>query len=498
MGKLKKLAGDTAIYGGSSIIGRMLNYLLVPYYTSIFLPGEYGIVTELYALAAFLNVIYLYGLETAYFRFANKHQDKEPIVYQSAVSAVLISSISFSLLLILFATNLVEAMNYPGKEYFVYWFAGILAIDAVLAIPFARLRYLGKAKYFAGAKLFNIILNISLNLFFLSYCRGVFDAEFSQEYKELISLVYNPAWGVEYVFISNLVANAVLIPILWPMFRNYRLRMSKEMIKPMLRYGYPLLFAGLAYAVNDMLSRVAIKYWLPDNFYEGKSSLEALGIYGAVYKLSVLMTLGIQAFRYAAEPFFFSHAADKNSPALFSKLMHWFIIAGCFVFIAISLNLDWLQYLLRNPVYREGVHVVPVLLMANLFLGIYYNLSIWYKLTDRTHFATWITAGSALLTIVFNYIFIPIGGYEASALVTLGVYLLTAIISYVLGQKYYPVPYKIAKSLIYLIISSIVVYLVYPISLGSTWLDTGLHVLIMGLFLIWVYFAERKDFKPAD
>jgi O-antigen/teichoic acid export membrane protein len=497
MGKLSKLAGDTAIYGGSSIVGRMLNYLLVPYYTSIFLPGEYGIVTELYAIAAFLNVMYLYGMETAYFRFASKHQENEPKVYRTAVSSLLLSSIFFSILLVVFASTLVEWMQYPGKEYFVYWFAAIISIDAVLAIPFARLRYLGKAKLFAGAKLFNIVLNISLNLFFLSFCRNVYEENSYGSLNDFVALVYNPDYGVEYVFIANLIANAALFPLLWSMLKGYRFIISKDILKPMLRYGYPLLFAGLAYAVNDMLSRVAIKYWLPDNFYEGKTSLEALGIYGAVYKLSIFMTLGIQAFRYAAEPFFFSNAEDKNSPQLFAKLMHWFIICGCFVFIAISLNLDILQYLLRSAVYREGIHVVPVLLMANLFLGIYYNLSIWYKLTDRTGYATWITIGGAMLTLVLNYVFIPIGGYEASALITLTVYVLTVVISYIIGQYYYPVPYKIYTGLIYLIISSIVVYFVYPITLGNQWLDSGLHLLIMGLFLLWVYFAERKDLKPS-
>ena len=498
MAKLKKLAGETIIYGGSSIVGRMLNYLLVPYYTAIFLPGEYGIVTELYAIAAFLNVIYIYGLETAYFRFASRHHEKEPGVYRTAVSSILISSIFFSLLLVAFAGPIVGLMQYPDKEYFVYWFACIIGIDALLAIPFARLRYLGKAKLFAGAKLFNIVLNISLNLFFLSFCRNVYLGDSSIELKEVVAWVYNPAFGVEYVFIANLIANAALFPVLWSMLKGFRFHISKDYFKPMLKYGYPLLFAGLAYAVNDMLSRVALKYWLPDNFYQGKTSLEALGIYGAVYKLSIFMTLGIQAFRYAAEPFFFSNASDKNSPELFGKLMHWFIICGCFVFIAISLNLDLLQFLLRSPVYREGIHVVPILLLANLFLGIYYNLSIWYKLTDKTHFATWITVGGAMITLILNYVLIPLGGFEASALITLTVYVLTALVSYWLGMKYYPVPYRVWKGLTYLIFSCIIVYLVYPLSFDNQWVATGVHFLIMGLFLIWVYFAERKDLKTSN
>lgn len=497
MGKLRKLAGDTAIYGGSSIIGRMLNYLLVPYYTAVFLPGEYGIVTELYALAAFLNIIYLYGLETAYFRFASKFKDDEQSVYQTAVTSLFISSILFSLILVLLAKPIVSAMDYEGKEYFVYWFASIISIDAILAIPFARLRFLGRATFFAGAKLFNIVLNIALNLFFLSFCKGVYKGNAAQDLKDVISLVYNPDFGVEYVFIANLIANAALLPVLWRLFAGFSFKLNSRFFKPMLVYGYPLLFAGLAYAINDMLSRVAIKYWLPDNFYEGKTSLEALGIYGAVYKLAIFMTLGIQAFRYAAEPFFFSQASDKNSPELFSKVMHWFVIAGAFVFLSISLNLDLLQHLLRNPEYREGIHVVPVLLMAHLFLGIYYNLSIWYKLTDKTHFATWITAGGALLTILLNYLIIPKAGYEGSAIITLFVYLFTVVVSYVLGQKYYPIPYKIGKSLLYLLITAVVVYIIRPLSFDNQWIDTGLHLIFMGLFLIWVYFAERNDIKTA-
>lgn len=493
MSQLKKLAGHTAIYGASSIIGRMLNYVLVPYYTRVFDTAEYGIVTEFYAYAAFFNIIYTYGLETAYFRFASGDRENGNSIYSSATSSILITSLLLSISLCLFATPLVNFLEYPGKEYYVYWLSAIFAIDAVVAIPFARLRLENNAKLFATAKIVNILANISLNLFFISFCNAVAQGEYLPSLRPWIGKIYNPDFGVEYVFLSNLIANGLFFMLLWRPLSQWKLSIQWYLLKPMLRYGYPILFTGLAYATNEMLSRWALKFWLTPGVYPSHTNMEILGIFGAVYKLSIFMTLGIQAFRYAAEPFFFSQAGNKQSPELFSKVMHWFIIFGCFAFLAISINLDILQYLLRSPEYRMGIEIVPVLLMANLFYGIYYNLSIWYKLTDRTYFGTWITILGAVVTITLNYLVIPVYGFHGSAWVTLISFAVMALISYILGRKYYPVPYKTFKGIIYILVTSAITYVLITLEVDSVILSKALHLIVIILFVLVIFRLEKGN-----
>lgn len=491
MSQLKKLASDTAVYGASSIVGRMLNYLLVPYYTGVFVASEYGVVTEFYAYAAFFNVLYTYGLETAYFRFASKDKTTEKSTYSIAVTSILLSTLVLSGSLLLFSSEIASTLGYPDKQHYVSWFALIFAIDAIVAIPFAKLRYDGKARLFAISKLVNILLNIGLNLFFITFCKGVYEGQFLPGIKQSITHVYNPDFGVEYVFLSNLIANAALLILLRKELFKVRISLNWAILKPMLKYAYPLLFTGLAYVTNEMLSRWAIKYWTPESLYPGQSNLEILGIFGAVYKLSIFMTLGIQAFRYAAEPFFFSNAETKESPELFSKVMHWFVIFGCFVLLAVSINLDLLQFLLRREEYRTGLYVVPILLLANLFLGVFYNLSVWYKLTDRTHFGTWITIFGAILTIALNYILIPQYGYLGSSIVTLVTYILMTAVSYYLGRKYYPVPYKALRAAVYIILTAAVTYTVLQIDIANQLIATMFHLGILIIFVLAVFIFEK-------
>jgi O-antigen/teichoic acid export membrane protein len=491
MNPLRKLAGETAIYGASSIIGRMLNYLLVPYYTGVFAAGEYGVVTELYAYAAFFNVLYLYGMETAYFRFASRHEGGEARVFNQSFLLVFCTSLLFSGLLLSFAQPIAGSIGYEGNALFIRWFALILAIDAIVAIPFARLRYEGKAVWFASAKLINIGANIGFNLFFLSVCPYVLRGEGLGFLYPLVSKVYNPDFGVEYVFLSNLLANALLLLFLGKVLMRVRWSWNLPLLSEMWRYAYPLLFTGLAFVTNEMLSRVMLRHWLPEGFYGDKSNLAAVGIFGAVYKLAMLISLGIQAFRYASEPFFFHRAADKNSPELFAKVMHWFIIIAAVVFLAVSLNLDILQHLLRREEYREGIHVVPLLMLGSIFLGIYSNISIWYKLTDRTHFSTWITLSAALLTLVLNYLLIPIWGYEGSALVTFMAYFFMATVSFVLGQKYYPIPYKVGAGLSYIASAAVLAFLLWDFYFVNQWVTSAFHFAVLGAYVAMVYWIEK-------
>jgi O-antigen/teichoic acid export membrane protein len=295
-------------------------------YTSVFAPGAYGVITELYAYVAFFNVVYTYGLETAFFRFATKTENQSQEVYNNAQSLIIISSLLLSGLLFAFAPQIAQLLEYPDKEHLVEWLAMIMGVDAILAIPYAKLRLDNKAWTFAITKLSNIGLNIFLNIFLIVLCPAIYKGELLPGLKPWIDWFYNPAWSVEYVFLSNLLANAALMPVFWHLNRYFNFSFNKRLLKSMMAYAYPLLFMGLAGVTNEMLSRVLLKYWLPENFYPGKSNLYILGIFGACYKLAIFMNLTVQAFKYAAEPFFFSKGEDKNSPALFARVMHWFVI----------------------------------------------------------------------------------------------------------------------------------------------------------------------------
>ena len=428
MGILQKLAGETAVYGISSIVGRFLNYLLVPFYTAVFLPEQFGIITEIYSYAAFLNVIFTYGMETTYFRQSNRDgADKEKVFFRIQ-SMVLISTFAFVLLMVLASNPIAAFLKYPDQGNLIILLAAILGFDSVLAIPFARLRLEGKAKKFAFVKVLNILLNIGLNILFLMILPKMSGDE-------------NP--NVSLVLIANLFANAIQIFFFIDYFTRWRsVQLDWSTVKLYLGYGLPIMVIGFAGMINEVVDRLALKFLLPDNFYPGKSHLAALGIYGACYKLSIFMSLGIQAFRYASEPFFFSRSHEKNSPVLYAKVMHYFVLCCAAVLVLVSLNLDWIQYILRRPEYREGLVVVPILLAANFCLGIYYNLSIWYKLTDKTHFGMWISILGAFITIVLNLLLVPIWGYVGSAWATLGCYAVMTLSSYFLGQKNYYVPYN--------------------------------------------------------
>ncbi len=485
MSQLKKLASDTAIYGLSSVAGRLLNYLLVPLYTSVFLPGEYGIVTELYAYVAFLNILYVFGLETAYFRFASKHSDREQEYFSSAILFIAIVALLMSGALALNATIIVNILEYPGQELYIYWLSAIMAIDGVVAIPFAHLRIRGKAKKFAIVKLANVSLNILFNLFFLLALPSL-DTQ-------PLGLVYSSSIGVGYVFLANLIANGALVPMLWKELSHVKLTLSKPLLRELLVYGWPMLIIGFAAVTNEMLSRAMLKYLLPEGFYANQTKLDALGIFGACYKLSIFMNLGIQAFRYAAEPFFFNQASDKNSPKLFSQITDKFIVFGALVFVAVCINLELLAAVfLRNPAYHEGLSVVPFLLMGSLFLGIYYNLSLWYKLTDNTRYGAIISVVGALITLVFNWLLIPILGYMGSAMVTVLSYATMTTISYVWGARVYPVPYKVGKALAYIVGVALIITGYEMISWPNLWIQTFTNGLILISLAIGVYYFEFK------
>lgn len=453
----KKLASQAAIYGVSSIVGRVLNYLLTPVYTRHFAASEFGVVTGIYAYVSFLNVVFTYGLETTFFRFANRPGTDRRDLYDRTLSLLLVSSVGLTALLVLLARPLLALLHVPpGHEIYGTWMALILGLDAVAALPFARLRLENKARKFASIRLANILVNIGLNLFFIVLCPAVLQAPAGSALaglRSLVEAVYNPDLGVGYVFLSNLAASAFTLLLLGRELVDFRFRWpAMPFVRPLLAYSLPLLLMGLAGMVNETLDRLMLPAWLPVGFYSGLDALGAAGVYGACYKLSIFMSLVIQAFRYAAEPFFFAQSTEKNSPATFALVLKWFTLCCAFIFVAVSLNLSWIAPLfLRRPVYLTGLSVVPILLLANLFLGAYYNLSVWFKLTDKTYYGTYIGAAGAVLTIVLNFLLIPVLGYVGCAWATLACYFMMAALCWWLGERHFPVPYPVGRLLLWLL-----------------------------------------------
>ena len=451
MSLLKKLAGETVIYGLSSIIGRVLGYLLVPLYTSIFLKGEYGIVTQLYASVAFLMVIFIYRMDTSFFRFGSEKEGREE-VYSTTFWSVAISALFFSVLIFVFAEPIATwyALPEEGPDY-VRIFGLVLAYDTLSEIPLARLRLESRPIRFATIRLTGIGINMGLNLFFLLGCPWLLEHNYSND---LIRAVYNPFWGIKYIFISNLIASAAVLLLLSPEIRKVKWHFNTSQWKTMAVYAAPLVLASLAGIVNEMIDREMLVRFLP---YDIATNRGEQGVYSACYKLAMLMSLFTQAFRYAAEPFFFANAKNKDAKQLYADVTKYFTIAGALAFLTINFYLDIIKELfLLNKDYWAGLAVVPILLMANLFLGLYYNVSIWYKLTDQTNKGGIIALGGAAITVGLNYWWIPTIGYIGSAWATLICYFTMTLACWLWGRKYYPINYNLQR---------IIFYILFPVAL---------------------------------
>ncbi len=362
MNPIRKLASQTAIYGLSSIVGRFLNYLLVPLYTYSFKTGQYGVVSEFYAYSGFFAVLLVFGLETGFFRFSQEEEKKEK-VYSTALSFVVLANVLFLFLILLFVNPLAVPLRSPQHYEYIYWFALILAFDSISSIPFARLRAENKALKFVTIKLLEIGILVALNIFFIVICREAGE----KDPNSWLGSLYKPEIGVGYIFISNLIASSIKMLLLFPMLLGIRGGIDKELFGKMIRYSMPMVIIGFAGIINEMLDRMVLKFLLP---YDNATNMQQLGIYGACYKLSILMTLFIQAFRYAAEPFFFSHAKENGSRKIYADVTKYFVIVCVFVFLLVMLYLHWFQNFIGKD-FRVGLPVVPVLLMANLFLGVY-------------------------------------------------------------------------------------------------------------------------------
>ncbi|PPD34445.1 MAG: polysaccharide biosynthesis protein [Methylomonas sp.] len=442
MTSLRQLISQTAIYGLSSILGRFLNYLLVPLYTYIFSAAEYGVVSEFYAYAGFFAVLLVFGLETGYFRFRQKPEYAGEAVYASGLSFLTLINLGVVGTVFYWQQALADALRYPAHPEYIVWFACILGLDAITALPFARLRAENKALRFAGIRMTEIFITIALNLFFLVLCPKLL----AQWPDSVIAGWYDPNLGVGYIFLSNLIASVCKLFLLLPQFQAVPVRLDLSVLGPMGRYSLPMVIIGFAGMINEMLDRAILKIMLP---YDLTTNLKMLGIYGACYKLSILMSLFVQAFRYAGEPFFFSYAGRADAKRAYALVMHYFVIAGMFIFLLVMLYIDVFKYFIGEE-FRAGLSVVPILLLANLCLGIYVNLSVWYKLSDRTGLGAWVSLAGAVLTVVLNIWWIPLWGYTGSAWATLACYFFMVCLSWLLGRFYYPVAYPIGKISVYL------------------------------------------------
>ncbi|MBT1704352.1 lipopolysaccharide biosynthesis protein [Chryseosolibacter indicus] len=473
MGKLKRLAGETVLYGLGSILPRFLNFLLVTLHTDVFNPPEYGVITKLFSYVAVVNIIFLFGMETAYFRFSSKKDADEKRIFNLAQTVVVSISLVISIILVLFSYQISDLLLIPGHEKLVIMLVAIMFIDAVVAIPFSRLRLQRKPTKFAIGKLINIAILIGLNLYLLKFSGLKPD--------------------ISFVFIANLVANAFYLVLFARILLQWRPAYDRSISPQMFSYAYPVMLTGLAGMTNEMFSRITLDKWLPENFYPSISKESALGIFGACYKFAVLMNLAIQAFRYAAEPFFFSQSNEKNSPQLFAKVNHYFILVCCILLFSVSINLDVLKFFLGQSEYWDGLYIVPILLLAYLFLGVYYNFSVWFKLTDRTYYGTLITIGGVIITIAGNYFLIPVAGYFGSSIATLLCYFAMMVACYLFGQKYYPIPYSIGKDFSYIVLTVVLIYLINSLAIADGAIGVVVHLTLAVFYVAAIFLLKRKD-----
>jgi O-antigen/teichoic acid export membrane protein len=482
LSSLKKLASQTAVYGLSQILGKFVNYLLTPLHTKLLEPLLYGVNTLMYGYVTFFNVLLTYGMETAFFRFSQKKENPSQ-VYSTALTSLVSTSLVFMLLLSVFSGPLASLIGIGEHSEYVVYFAVIISLDAICAIPFAYLRHQNKALRFAIIKNTNIFANILLNLYFFLLC------PYLQKQYGILAPFYHGQAEVGYIFVSNLIATIITVPLLGKeILEIKKATFSKPLWREMLVYGLPLMVVGFAGMINEALDRIIISYLYPTE----QEGLVATGIYGANYKLSILMSLFIQAFRYAAEPFFFSQAKTDDKRTVYATVMNYFVLVCLVLFLTVTLYIDIFKYFI-DVRYWEGLNVVPILLVANMFLGIYYNLTIWYKLSDQTNKGAIISIIGAVITIAANLMLVPFWGYTGSAWATLICYLGMTIICYLMGMKYYPVPYQTGKVVGYILFALVLFFVskVITPTFGNAITTYSINALLLAIFVSTAFWVER-------
>jgi O-antigen/teichoic acid export membrane protein len=489
---IKKLAGQTLWYGVPKIFSRFLNYGLTLLGFRLFDPVATSDLTQIYAVIPFLNILFTYGLETSFFRFAQTH-DRQSL-YGTLNISLLASTVAFSVLLFVFRDPVVSFLELHDHPEFVTWMIGIIFFDTLMTIPLAKLRLEERAKKYAFINVASIVINIVLVIFFLFMARNAYEADRNS----LLGRFYNPEVGVGYFIISNLIASGLTVLLLYTEYIKMKFRFDKTLWREVMMYSYPLIIVGFGGMINEMLSRVIYRKVLDnDPVLEDRE----LGIFGANYKLAVLITIFIQIFRLAAEPFFFNQSKNDDARKVYSRVMKFFVIACCFMFLGIVLFLDFWKLLIasRFREYAEGIHIVPVLAMASVFLGIYYNLSVWYKLTNRNMWGAYLTLAGAALTVVLNIWWIPIFGYTGAAWATFICYGFMMVLSYRYGQKYYPIPYPKKKLITYLCIT-VIAYILHELIVSVFASSSYYHLvyyatafLLIAAFALLIAKVERAE-----
>jgi O-antigen/teichoic acid export membrane protein len=474
------------VYGMGTVFPRLLNYVvLTPFFTRIFQLGEYGIVTELYAYVVFLMVILTYGMETGYFRYAEKYKDNDE-VFTTALLSLFVTSLLFIAAVWLFSNEIAIVLDYSEHREYIIMIGMIVGIDAFTAIPFAKLRQKNKAVKFAVIKIINVVINIGLNFLFLYFIPRF---NLDEKYR-IISNIYSPEIGVGYVFISNLIASLLTLLMLLREIFRVRIKFNKKLWKELIYYSMPLLIAGLAGTINEALDRILLKHLLTGEL----KPIEQLGIYGANYKIAVLMQLFIQMFRFAAEPFYFKRAKENNAQILFGDVMKYFVIICMIIFLLVTLYIDIFKHFIGIN-YYAGLNIVPIILYAIFLLGVFFNLSIWYKLKNLTKYGAMITIAGALITFVINWFFIPEYGYMASAWAHFICYLTMVIVSYFLGQRIYRIQYDLKRISLYAILPVVIYIFANNLTISNYSVKMTVHTVLFLSYLMLILLIERNKLK---
>lgn len=485
---IRQLANQTLWYGLSNIVGRFINYLLTPILTFIYASADYGDISILFATAAFLNIVFTYGMETSYFRFTQKEEQQK--VFNTTFSMLLITTSALLVLLLSPIQFFADTMNLSEHPEWLVYVVLIVALDTFAVIPFSKLRQDGKPKKFAAIKLLNILINMFFVIFFLYFCKE----DFESGKQSFVASLYDPNIGIGYVFIANLIASAATLLMLAKEFTGFKVNLDKQLLKEIFIYSTPLIIVGFGGIINETIDRFMIVYHYNGTAEEARS---ANGIYSANYKLAVLIVLFIQTFRMGAEPFFFKQSTKENARETYAKIMHFFIIVCSLCFLGVVLFLDIWKHFMginKHPEYLQGLFIVPILMLAKIFLGIYYNLSVWYKLTNKTMAGAIITLMGAVLTVLVNYLLIPHLGYLACAIATVVCYGSMMVISFIQGQKHYPIPYDIKNGFLYIVLA----ILFFGIHYSLRMLDTDiymLHAIAITLLVTYGWIVVKREKK---
>jgi O-antigen/teichoic acid export membrane protein len=485
------LAGQTLWYGVPTIASRFLGYLMnmaLPFFVAM--PEKTADLVQVYTLIPFLNVLYSYGMETAYFRFSQTHDRQK--LYSTLSISLFCSTIFFTLILLLSKGWLAGATDLERQPDYLLWMIAIIAVDNLNTLPFAKLRQENRPKRYALARIMGIVINLSVVIFFLGFAPGIV----AGNPDGWLSLIYKPEIGLGYYLLGNLCGSVFTLLLLSKEIRQISFNFDKILWKEVMRYSLPLIIVGLGGMINDVLSRLIYRHVvdLPQ-----QQADHELGIFANIFRIALLITIMIQAFRMAAEPFFFNQSKNENAQRTYARVMKFFVIACCFMFLFVGLFLDvfrWIFTEMANKRWAEGLDVVPLLALGNIFLGIYYNLSVWYKLTNKNKYGAYITIAGAVITILLNIILIPIWHYTGAALATFCCYFVMMLLSYKLGQKHYPVPYSVKKLIAYIVLV-VLIYLLHMAVVkwiySPLWFSIITGMILMVFFTCFVGRVEAKE-----